>query len=230
VRAGARAAVSLAAILVACAAPAPAPVVVELYQSQGCSSCPPANANVNALAARPGVLALSFGVTYWDHLGWNDGFASPEGTQRQRDYAQARGRERIWTPQVYVNGRADLIGNKRADLDAAVARARSAPRAGPMVSVSERAVDVAAGPAPKGAADVWMVRYDPQTVAVPIRAGENGGRTLPHRNVVHQLIRLGSWTGRAASYALPAAPRPGLRTAALVQLGRGGPIVAAATT
>lgn len=220
---------AVVALLAGAAAPAAQPpVVVELFQSQGCSSCPPANANLNAIAGRPGVLALSFGVTYWDYLGWTDRFATPEGTQRQRDYAHARGRERVWTPQVYVNGRADLIGNKRAEIDAAIAAARRP--AGPAVAVGAREVTVAGASAPKARADVWLVRYDPRTVEVPIKAGENGGRTLPHRNVVHQLIRLGRWTGAPARFVLPAAPQPGLRSAALVQAGRGGPIIAAATT
>ncbi|MGL4543678.1 MAG: DUF1223 domain-containing protein, partial [Polymorphobacter sp.] len=100
--AGAAATVALAATPAVQPAAAPL-VVVELFQSQGCSSCPPANANVNALiAARPDVLALSYGVTYWDQLGWKDGFATPANTQRQWDYAKGLGHANVWTPQVVV--------------------------------------------------------------------------------------------------------------------------------
>ena len=100
-------------------------VVVELFQSQGCSSCPPANRNVNMIAGRDDILALSFAVTYWDRLGWKDTFAKPEFTQRQRDYAQkARGFD-VATPQVVVNGRQGLIGQKKGELDAVIADATS---------------------------------------------------------------------------------------------------------
>lgn len=200
--------------------------VIELFQSQGCSSCPPANANVNALAASRGdVLALSFGVTYWDRLGWKDTFAKPEYTARQWAYARARARGNVWTPQVYINGRDDVVGANRAQLAAAVARAK------PLATTLQLApgrVAVAAGAAPKGGADILLVRYEPRAIAVPIRTGENGGRTLPHRNIVRQLVTIGRWTGPAVSVALPAAPQSGLAQAVLLQGGAGGPIIAAA--
>ena len=88
--------------------------VVELYQSQGCSSCPPAIANINAIADRPDILALTFAVTYWDQLGWKDTFASPGFTARQYDYAHGLGHGGVYTPQVVINGRADLVGADRA--------------------------------------------------------------------------------------------------------------------
>ena len=208
------------------AVPAATPLtVVELFQSQGCSSCPPANANVNALiAGRPDVLALSFAVTYWDQLGWKDSFATPANTARQWDYAHGFAHSQVWTPQVVVNGRADITGTKAAPLSALLA---STPRiAGPAIRLAGGSVAIGAGTAPAGGADVWLVHYDPRTVEVAIKAGENDGRTLPHRNVVRQLSRLGRWTGATSSYTLPAAPA-GLATAVLVQ-SRGGPILAAA--
>src|SRR5436189_5311338 len=111
------------------------PVVVELYQSQGCSSCPPAEHNLNALADRPDVLALNFAVTYWDQLGWKDTFANPAYTQRQWDYAHGVfKRNQVATPQVVVNGRADLVGNNRSQLDAAVAKAVALP--GPAINLA----------------------------------------------------------------------------------------------
>ena len=167
------------------------PAVVELYQSQGCSSCPPADLVVNALADRPDVLALSFAVTYWDQLGWKDTFASPAFTQRQWDYAHAAGRGNVGTPQVVINGRAAVVGSNRAEVDSAIAR-YDRGAGGPYIASNGRAAVVAAG---RGHGTVWLVRYDPRTISVPIRAGENGGRTIPHRNIVRQLVALGRWSG-----------------------------------
>jgi hypothetical protein len=209
------------------AADARHPTVVELFQSQGCSSCPSANANVNALATRPGILALSFAVTYWDGLGWKDIFAQPAFTARQWEYAHAFGNKQVWTPQVVVNGRATVVGNKRAPLEALIA-ANDRGNGGPALALSAGRLSVTGTTAKT--ADIWLVRYDPREVAVPVRAGENGGRTLPHRNVVRELVKLGRWSGGAASYALPQPKLPGLATAALVQVGLGGPITAAATS
>jgi hypothetical protein len=216
---------------VARTAPAPstasaqAPVVVELYQSQGCSSCPPANASVNALADRADVLALSFGVTYWDKLGWTDSFARPEYTGRQWDYARAAGRGSVATPQVVINGGTrTVVGANPAQLDAAIAAAGS-PEGGPELEIAGDAVRIGAGEG--GSSTVWLVRYDPGVRQVAIKAGENGGRTLPHRAVVRQLTRLGDWTGAPVRFALPPATEPGLSAAVLVQRGAGGPITAA---
>ena len=210
-------------------APAPPPArltIVELFTSQGCSSCPPANANLAALAdARADVVPLSFGVTYWDRLGWKDVFAQPAFTQRQWAYAAAFGRRTVATPEMVVNGRADVVGNRRGEIDALIARL--GPVAGPTIGIDGGAVIVGKGPAGTGPADVWLARYDPRTVQVPVRAGENGGRTLPHRNVVHALVRLGAWTGSPQRYALPPAER-GLSGVVFVQGAKAGPIVAAA--
>lgn len=201
------------------------PTVVELYQSQGCSSCPPANANVNALANRPDILALSFAVTYWDQLGWKDRFATPAYTQRQWDYARGLGHSQVWTPQVIINGTTDNVGNQTASLNAAIAAAR-APVGGPALALSEASVSVSGGAKPDVAADVWLVRFDPRTIEIAVKAGENNGRTLPHRNIVRELVRLGKWNGSAAKFSLPAAA-PGLATAILVQAPAGGQILAA---
>ena len=216
-----------AAIAAAIAAPALAadgahPTVIELFQSQGCSSCPPANANVMALADRADVLVLSFGVTYWDQLGWKDRFARPEFTRRQYDYKDGLGHDNVWTPQTVVNGRVDVTGVRAAELTEAVS-AGDRGTSGPAVTASPGRITVAAG---SGPADVWLVRYDPRVVQVPIKAGENGGRTLPHRNVVQSLVRLGQWNGSAAGFARPA-PIAGLADAVLVQKPGGGPVLAA---
>src|SRR5437763_827460 len=107
----------------ALAADAAHPAVVELFTSQGCSSCPPANDTLSALAGRPEVLALSFGVTYWDDLGWKDTFAQKAFTLRQWDYAHAMKRSQVATPQMVVNGRADGVGNRLRDVDALLRKA-----------------------------------------------------------------------------------------------------------
>ncbi len=199
--------------------------VVELFTSQGCSSCPPANENVRALSDRADVLALSFGVTYWDHLGWKDTFAQPKFTARQVDYARALGHNGPFTPQVVVDGKADVVGAAKGEIERLMAR--ETLDGGPSLKVEGGAVSLGAGPAPARPADVWLVRYDPRIVQVPIKAGENDGRTLPHKNVVRELTRLGAWTGAVARFPLPPATG-GLATAVLVQTQSAGPILAAA--
>jgi hypothetical protein len=207
-------------------APAGPPTVVELFQSQGCSSCPPANENILTLVDRPDLLVLSFGFTYWDRLGWKDTFASKENTQRQYDYANGGlHRRNVAIPQVVINGHVDIVGNRREDLFRAV-DGSWLPASAPAISRIGDRITVAAASAATGVADVWLVRYDPRTAQVPIQAGENGGRTLPHRNVVRELVRLGGWSGKAAAYQLPAATDPAYRTAILVQGASGGPIIA----
>jgi hypothetical protein len=202
----------------------PNPSVVELFTSQGCSSCPPANANVSALADRKDVIALSFGVTYWDKLGWKDTFAQPSYTARQYAYARALKHDAPFTPQVVVDGAADVVGARPGEIEGLIARSRIV---GPALTVSGETVEVGAGRAPARPADVWLVRYDPRIVQVPIKAGENDGKTLPHRNVVRALVRLGGWRGEPVRFALPPGPA-GLSSAILVQSADAGPILGAA--
>ena len=218
------AAVALLGANAASSAPPAQPVVVELFTSQGCSSCPPADLALGQVADRPDVIALSFGVTYWDNLGWKDTFARREFTQRQQDYAQRLGHA-PYTPEVIAGGRADSVGNSKAIIEGLIAKARGP--AATSIAADLGSADVAAGVAPRGGADVWLVRYDPRTVRVPIRAGENTGKTLPVRNVVRSLSRLGKWDGAAASFRYPVAP-DGLKSVVIVQGRDGGPILAAA--
>ena len=173
------------------------PVVIELFQSQGCSSCPPANANVNAIADRPDVLALSFAVTYWDQLGWKDTFGSPRWTARQWDYARRAGRPQVATPQVIVNGGPAIVGSNRQQLDAVIEHV-GPPRDGPELTVDHGALKLAAGPR-TASSTVWLVRYDPGVRDVAIRAGENGGKTLPaprHRARAGEARRLERCCGK----------------------------------
>jgi len=202
------------------------PVVVELFTSQGCSSCPPANANLIELSKRPDVLALSFAVTYWDRLGWKDIFGREEYTARQYSYEPALGERGPFTPQMVINGKASLVGNRLDEVETAIGAA--SPLSGPALTLGDGEVKIAAAEAPARAADVWLVRYDPHVVDVPVGRGENTGRTLPHTHVVHAFDRLGAWDGSALS--LPVAPADGgLRTAVLVQLPDGGPLLSAVT-
>ncbi|MBZ9737982.1 MULTISPECIES: DUF1223 domain-containing protein [unclassified Mesorhizobium] len=200
--------------------------VVELFTSQGCSSCPPANANLIKVKDRPGVLALSFNVTYWDYLGWKDTFGKQEFTRRQVSYEPPLGHDGPFTPQVVVNGHADVVGAAPGEIEHLIAA--TAGTGGPSLSLGGGKIAIGAGAAPGGHADVWLVRYTKGVVEVPVARGENTGRTLPHANVVHALTKLGGWTGAAKTLDLPAASG-GLSTAVLVQSPGGGPIMAAAT-
>lgn len=201
------------------------PTVVELFTAQGCAACPPADAALERLAARPDVLPLSFSVTYWDRFGWPDPLARPEFTERQLAYARS-GRREAATPQFVVNGRYALPYRGDAELARAVA---SADRGEGGPTIAARAGRVLVGADRRGAreAAVWLVEYDPRAIATPVRAGQNSARTLRHRNVVRRLLRLGAWRGAAVSLPLPPPLRPGLRRAVLVQGADGGAILAA---
>ena len=219
--------VVLTLALTALAGPAAArTVVVELFQSQGCSTCPPADANLARIADRPDVIALSYAVTYWDHLGWKDTFAQPKFTLRQYEYAQSLRHPNVFTPQVVVDGRKDGSGIDRSDF---LRMVEGAPPTlpGPAVQLKADAVSLGDGRPPASPDDVWLVRYDPRTFQVAIGRGENSGKTLPHRNIVRDLVRIGHWSGAAETLAVPPPADPAWKTAILVQAPKAGPIVAA---
>jgi hypothetical protein len=201
------------------------PTVVELFTSQGCSSCPPANANLIRLAERRDILALSYSVTYWDRLGWKDVFGKAEFTRRQADYVPNLGLRGPFTPQMVIDGRISAIGHDLKEVEGLIAQ--SGGRMGPSVTIGAGKVLLSSGSAPRGGTDVWLVRYDPHTVQVAIGRGENSGRTLSHTHVVRDLQRLGDWTGGAIALPIPAYADD-LKTAILVQVPNGGPILAAA--
>ncbi|HEY2033419.1 MAG TPA: DUF1223 domain-containing protein [Rhizomicrobium sp.] len=204
------------------AATAQNPAVVELFTSQGCSSCPPANANLITIANRPDVLALSFDVTYWDYLGWKDTFDQEVFTQRQRDYEPPLRESGPFTPQIVVDGHMDAVGNVRSEVESLIAKSNRANA--PAVRLNGNAASIDAG---QGSADVWLVRYDPRIVQIAISRGENSGTTQPQRNVVHVFSKLGEWHGASAQFSLPPA-QPGLKTAILLQKPHGGEILAVA--
>ena len=227
----AAAALSLIALSLAGAAaaqPTPPVQVVELYTSQGCSSCPPADLAVAAISARPDILAHSFGDTNWDNQGWKDTFAQQAFTDRQWAYAKGLRHDNVATPQVVVNGRLDTVGQTVGQIDQALRAARLAA-GGPSVALRPGGGS-ASGAAPSRPAAVWLVRYDPNIEQIPVKRGENNGKTLPIKNAVRQLVRLGQWSGGDKSFPVPAQPRgmTGLRSAVLLQAGPGGPILAAA--
>ncbi len=212
------------------------PVVVELFTSQGCYSCPPADRFLGVLAQRPGVLALSFHVDYWNYLGWRDPFSSPEATQRQRRYAAAMRRRSVYTPQMVVDGTLQDIGSRTAAIEALIRTRQAAADRGVAVSIAEGgepgslAVTVAGGRSADAA--VWLVRFDTRhTTAIP--RGENAGKTLTYHNVVREIRRVADYRGAPLRLAVArpdgAAARRD-RAAIIVQEPAGGRILGAAWT
>lgn len=193
------------------------PVVVELFTSQGCSSCPPADALLSTLADRPEVLALAFHVDYWNRLGWTDPFSGPWATARQTAYAAQMGSSQIYTPQAVIDGRSDVVGSDRAAMESAIAAARSEPAVAVLLTTSESGLQVAVDPTAPTDAVLWLVGFDDRH-DTPVRRGENAGRTLVDRNVVRSLTRLDGWSpGGTVAAARPA----GDRAAVLLQAADG---------
>ncbi|WP_298261705.1 DUF1223 domain-containing protein [uncultured Litoreibacter sp.] len=206
------------------------PVVVELFTSQGCSSCPPADALLGELANRDDVIALSLHVDYWDYLGWVDEFGSPEHTQRQRGYARRSQSTMIYTPQMMVGGTDGIVGTKAMQLAKQIDVHKHKPdvvslqlkrtASGQLQIAAKRTGDVP----PKML--VQVIRYAPERV-VNIRAGENAGRSITYHNVVESLVSIGDWTGD--SDLSIRADAPGDHPAVvIIQDGSTGPILAAA--
>jgi hypothetical protein len=200
-----------AGLLTAAAAPlrerdAPVqPVVVELFTAQGCSGCPEANRTLEAVANAPGVIALTYGVGYWDYLGWSDTFAKPEFTARQQAYRQALKLRNVSTPQVVVDGRRQLSGARPPELQAAIDAEAAARLHPPEIEFRETGdrVGVGSGRPPRGGAEILAVVYQPGLQTVEVRQGDNRGQAVRHVNVVRQVHRLGDWTGRPVLFALP---------------------------
>lgn len=218
---------SLVLLALPAAAAAKPPVVVELYTAQGCASCGEANQYVAKLAARPGVLALTFPVDYWDYLGWPDTFAKPAFAERQKAYVTRLSLREPYTPQVVVDGRAEAPGLKTDQVDKLVRDAARAPHNPPDIRflAAGRRVDVGSGRAPKGGGEVWLVRYDPREQETAVKSGDNRGQTIVQKNVVRELKKLGSWRGRPVAFRLPPPTEDGLKTVVMIQAGRGGRIV-----
>ena len=201
------------------AAAAERPVVVELFTSQSCSSCPPAEALLGRLSREGAeVLPLAFHVTYWNHLDWRDGYSLPAATTRQDAYAARLGGS-TYTPEAVIDGRTGLVGSDEAAVRGAIARARAEARAAIPVTVAREGggltVRVGAG---SGSGTVTLVGFDPSHTTRVAR-GENAGRTIEQANVVRSLSEVGRWSGAAQTFTT-AAPA-GEAAAVLVQAADG---------
>ena len=210
-------------------------VVVELYTSQGCNSCPPADRLLGQLAKRDDLITLTFNVDYWDYLGWKDTLASPANTERQRHYAAAMRNRTVYTPQMVIGGRQHAVGSDRSAVEAAIETERLRANGRPELRLEHRDGRVLIHLGPSGRDDtnatVWLVRYD-QRRDVPIERGENAGDNLVYYNVVRDMRALGQWRGQAMEMDLSRAElaeggRDGC--AIIVQKGPVGPILAAAS-
>jgi hypothetical protein len=183
--------------------------VLELFTSQGCSSCPPADRLVGQFANDPSVVALSVPVDYWDYLGWRDTLANPAHSARQRAYARARGDGQVYTPQIVVNGSADAIGSDQAAIERAIAQTdrKSDVMSLPVVlAVNNGTLNVSVSGADKApvAAEVWLCPLA-KAVPVAIGRGENRGRTVTYHNVVRNWLALGTLSGARSNWNVPIA-------------------------
>ena len=204
------------------------PAVVELYTSQGCSSCPPADSLLGVLSQMPNVLALAFHVDYWDSIGWRDHFALPIARERQRRYVETLGLSSAFTPQVVVDGRSSFVGSDKPRILAAMAD--------PLITIPIL-IDVARGELivtvperpDQERYDVNLIAYLPEA-ATNVGRGENSGRTLREFNIVRQFRTLGAWNGQQSEFraAVNSFPADATRVAVLLQRNQQGPIVGSA--
>jgi hypothetical protein len=180
--------------------------VIELFTSQGCSSCPAADKLLSELQSDPSVIPLSLAIDYWDYLGWKDTLALPGHTNRQRAYSQMRGDREIYTPQAVINGVVQAIGSDRTQIESAVTQSynTASPLSVPVkVTVADERVSVtvpARDEAPGG--EIWLCPVSAQ-VSVGIARGENRGRTITYTNVVRRWIKLGTWSGKRETFTVP---------------------------
>ncbi|MGM0585494.1 MAG: DUF1223 domain-containing protein [Pseudomonadota bacterium] len=205
-------------------------VLVELFTSQGCSACPPADALLAELSERDDIVALSLHVDYWDYLGWSDVYASPAFTKRQAAYARRNGARSVYTPQMVVDGVAQVVGSRRKEVLAAIEAAAEAPQAARIRLMRrdgrlEARLEPLAPEPPAGV--LWFVTYrSPEPVK--ISSGENAGRRIHYRNVARSWMKLGRWDGREAERFTAPAPAEEVGVAVILQEGPAGPVLAAA--
>jgi len=226
----------VALLLAACPAYAQSrPTVVELYTSEGCSSCPPAEAQLGRLAQQPDVIALAFHVDYWDDLGWRDRFGLPESVARQRQYARTLHLPSVYTPQLVIDGQRDLVGGGsdngiHSDSGSGSGSSNRKPGVPLELSVANGSLTITLAAQPQPAAcDVLLVSFLPEA-ASKVTRGENAGRELHEFNIVRSVRTLGSWQGEARSFNVPltALAADATGAAVLVQQRDQGPIVGAA--
>jgi hypothetical protein len=208
----------------------PSPVLIELFTSQGCSSCPPADKLAAILDTEPGITVVSLNVDYWDYLGWRDTLAKPEYTARQMAYAHSRGDKDVYTPQMVINGALHAVGSSRQSVDAAIAQARYTTASAPLQLRATAKDVVVTMPNANAVADatLWVMGIA-SAVAVKIERGENSGSTITYHNVVRQLTKLGTWNSAKDEMKIP---RSQILSAdcssciAILQKNRVGPILA----
>jgi hypothetical protein len=216
--------------------------VVELFTSQGCSSCPPADKVLGELAKDPSVIALSMPIDYWDYLGWKDTLADSRFSARQKAYSHMRGDRDVYTPQVIVNGAAHVIGSDRARIEGAIKDTGKTDKVMSLpvtmtLSGKQLTVSVAAGKneATPSRGEIWLCSIS-KSVPISIARGENRGREVVYHNVVRNLLKVGDWNGNPGSWTVPldSVMRDGIDAAAvLVQDGsrdKPGPMLGAAYT
>src|SRR6516165_396963 len=184
------------------------PILVELFTSEGCSSCPPADALLAELAARPEVLALSLHVDYWDRLGWKDPFSSPAATRRQQHYADLLRLGTVYTPQIVVDGKWQAVGSSRAEVEHILDAAQREREQVPLVlAVDDGRAQIRLGPgADAGSAAVELIGFDRRQIS-PVARGENAGRTLVHADVVRSIEEVARFDGRADVIEAPLPPQ-----------------------
>jgi len=182
------------------------PIVVELFTSEGCSSCPPADALLAELASHPDVLALSFHVDYWDRLGWKDPYSSRDATERQNRYATLLDLATVYTPQIVVDGKWQAVGSDRADVEHALDRARRSLKEIPVTLALDHGqaqITLGAGPGSDGvSASVLLIGFDRRHVSA-VKRGENSGRTLAHVDVVRGVEEVARVGGSANKIEAP---------------------------
>lgn len=187
----------------------PPRAVVELFTSQGCSNCPPADELLVEYSRQPDIVALSFPVNYWDYLGWKDTLAHADFTARQKDYAHARSDRQVFTPQVIVNGKKSCVGSDKAQIEKAIQMTLKGRSSLPVdVTVQEQNGTVVVslnevGEPAQREAEVWVLPVL-RSQTVPIERGENKGKTVTYANVVRGLNRIGEWRGGSARFEVPA--------------------------
>ncbi len=218
---------SLVALAAASTADARRPVLVELFTAQGCPSCAKANAMIGKLADHPGIIALTWPVDYWDYLGWEDTLAQPGFTDRQRAYERRFGLSDVSTPQVFVDAQVQALGDKAGAIDTLISQVKPTHGSIPRVTLLHGSrVSIHGARPPLSGADLWLIRYDPKPVTVLVKEGDNRGARVTYRNVVHQYVRLGSWTRHPKVFKLPGATEQGLYTLIVLQGPRGGRVIA----
>jgi hypothetical protein len=222
----------LGAALFGGSAIAKSPIVVELFTSQGCSSCPPAEAYMRDLAKRQDVIGLEYHVDYWDYIGWKDKFADPAFTGRQRSYVRAMGSRYAYTPQMVINGRTHAVGSDRRKVENIIRESRERQTDGPEIVLRRdgQTLQISVGAASAGGAyDVVFVTFD-KPHETEVRRGENRGRTLVNANVVRVLQVIGPWTGQPVEYSVSLVGKKGDGGCAVIVQKRGhGPVVAASS-